>query len=150
MKTLFSLALLALVAACGAPERIDGASVEIVDAWAAPSPGGVDVAAGYLTIVNASPRDDALVAASSPAAGRVELHEMSMDGDVMRMRQVDRFEIAAGAQAELAPGGAHLMFMQLPAPLNEGSEVALQLTFEQAGPIDVVLPVRRPGGGDAH
>ncbi len=155
MKNIAALLLLALTAACGAPQTeptppaaaVFPAGITLTDAWAAPTPGGVDVSAGYLTISNGGPEDDSLIAASSPRAARVELHDMSMDGAVMRMRALDTLPVAAGEQAALAPGGMHLMFVGVTEPFIEGENIAVTLTFEHAGAIDATLPVRRGASG---
>lgn len=137
-----------MVAACGAPsvERPaaapDAPPIAISAAWAAPTPPGVDVGAGYITITNTQDAPDALIAIESSRAGRAEIHEMAMDGDVMRMRAVARLEIPAGGEVSLAPGGQHLMFYDLATPFSVGETIDLRLTFENAGAIEASLPVR--------
>jgi copper(I)-binding protein len=133
-----------------APTQEPAGRLELRDAWAAPTPGGVNVSAGFLTIVNGAAAADRLISAASPRAGRVELHEMAMAGDVMQMRPADDFEIAPGQQVELAPGGLHLMFCEVATPFAEGEEVPVTLTFENAGSVTVSLPVRRPTGDAQH
>lgn len=137
-----------LLAACGAPSPSTPISpaataVEVSAAWAAPTPAGVDVSAGYLDIINETASDERLLSASSPRAARVEIHEMTMDGAVMRMRRIDGLDIPAGQRAQLAPGGAHLMFFGVTEPFVEGEEIPLVLTFDHAGDVDVALAVRR-------
>lgn len=126
--------------------------LDVSDAWAAATPNGATVAAGYLNIVNNTDAADTLIAVSSPRAPRVEVHEMAMEGDVMRMRQVERLDVAAGQSVSLAPGGYHLMFMDISAPFVAGESVPIALTFEHAGVIEVELPVRerQAGGGDMN
>ena len=158
MKKLLSVALLALSAACSPPsapraaeQEVLSGALEVRDAWAAATPGGAEVAAGYLTIVNGAPAADRLVSASSPRAARVEIHEMRMDGDVMRMRAMtDGLALASGARAELAPGGAHLMFMDISAPFLEGESVPVTLVFENSGALELMLPVRAGGAHGGH
>jgi copper(I)-binding protein len=154
MAAMRTLALLAFaLAACGAPvapapEPAPAGGIEITDARAGPTPNGVDVSAGYLTIVNNGAEADRLVSAASARAASVELHTMSMDGAVMRMRPIEGgVAIPAGGAAVFAPGGAHLMFMGVTAPFAEGESVAVTLTFERGGEINVDLPVRRDVGG---
>jgi hypothetical protein len=77
-------------------------------------------------------------------AERVELHSMQMQGDVMRMRQVDAIELPAGATVELAPGGLHLMLMGLKSPLKAGERLPLVLRFEKAGELKTELVVGNP------
>jgi len=84
---------------------------------------------------------DRLLAASSSAAGMVQLHSMAMDGNVMKMREVEAIELPAGKTVELKPGGLHIMLMGLKAPLKAGSSVPLTLKFEKAGAVTVNLTV---------
>jgi copper(I)-binding protein len=148
MNKLIALALLALAAACGAPQTAappqpEITTLEVRDAWAAPSPGGVDIAAGYLTIANGTEAEERLVSVSSPRAASVEIHQMSMDGVVMRMRAVaGGLSIPRGETAELQPGGLHLMFTGVTQPFVAGEAIPVRLHFERAGERDVSLPVR--------
>lgn len=110
------------------------------------------VAGGYLTIANAGSSPDRLVSARSPRAGEVQIHEMTMQGDVMKMRQLpDGLPIPAGQTVSLAPGGYHLMFLKVPTPITEGQAVEATLVFEKAGAVTVPFEVRsraaRPQGG---
>lgn len=103
------------------------------------------VGGGYLTIVNAGPADDRLLSVSTPAAGKAEIHEMKMEGDVMKMNALpDGLVIPAGGTVTLEPGGYHLMFMDLAGPFVEGTSVTVTLTFEKAGTVEVQLPVGSP------
>ena len=153
MKALSPLFGLLFAAACGAPQPPAAeppahfGELQVQQAWAAPTPSGVDVAAGYLVIDNQTASDDRLLAVTSPRAERVEIHEMSMDGAVMRMRSVDGLAIPAGQSVSLAPGGLHLMFFGVAEPFAEGQEVPVELTFENTGAVNVTLPVRRAQAG---
>ncbi|MBC7768176.1 MAG: copper chaperone PCu(A)C [Phycisphaerales bacterium] len=149
----------AALAACGetepaqtvVAEQAQAAVLEVRDAWAAPTPGGVEVAAGYMTIVNAAAIDDRLVAIATPRAQRAEAHEMSMDGDVMRMRAVEGgLAVGAGETATLAPGGMHVMFYGVTQPFMEGESIPVTLTFERAGEIAIEMPVRRVAAAADH
>ncbi len=160
MRSLIALSLLIAVAACGAPASQPSAheveaspTVIVSDPWASPTPSGVDVSAGYLTIANGTGAEDHLLGATSPRAARVEIHEMTMDGAVMRMRALERLSIPAHGAAQLGPGGAHLMFFGVGEPFAEGQSIPVRLVFEHAGTIDVALPVHRStpvGHGDQH
>jgi copper(I)-binding protein len=88
---------------------------------------------------------DQLVSASSPVAGEVQLHEMSMDGNVMKMRQVKDIAVPANGAVELKPGGYHLMFLNLKGPFNAGQTVPVKLKFAKAGEVEVKLPVNAVG-----
>ena len=100
------------------------------------------VAGGFLTIENTGTEPDRLVSATSDIAGETQIHEMAMQGDVMKMRQLaDGLDIPAGETVVLAPGGFHIMFMGLKQALVEGETITVTLTFEKAGTVDVVLPI---------
>ncbi len=149
---ILAVSLFFALAACGqaphAPEDARGA-LHAENAWAAPTPGGADVSAGYLTLVNDTAAEDALVGASSARAERVEVHEMAMQDGVMQMRAVARLAIPANGSIELSPGGRHLMFFGVARPFAEGETIPVRLRFDGAGEIDVLLPVRRPGSAQA-
>lgn len=114
------------------------------------------VAGGFLTIENTGTEPDRLVSATSDIAGETQIHEMAMQGDVMKMRPLaDGLEIPAGETVVLAPGGFHIMFMGLKQALVEGETITVTLTFEKAGTVDVVLPIEAtaadaPSAGHAH
>jgi periplasmic copper chaperone A len=152
MRLIAAAAFFLALAACSPPSETGSAesanqgALAIESPWAAPTPGGVDVSAGYLTIANGTAEADALVSASSPRAASVELHEMTMDGGVMQMRAVTRLEIGAGQSVSLAPGGRHLMFMGVTQPFAVGETIAVRLHFEHAGEVDVSLPVQSAAG----
>lgn len=98
------------------------------------------VAGGFLTLTNKGSEDDRLVDVETPIAKEGQIHEMAMEGDVMKMRQLaDGIVIPAGETVELAPGGLHLMFMGLNSAIAEGDAVPVTLTFEKAGTITVDL-----------
>ena len=124
------------------------AQVRIDDAWARATAPGAKIGAGYMTIRSAAA--DRLIGATSPAAAKVELHLTEKKGDVMRMRQVKAYDIPAGGSFELSPGGAHLMLVELKAPLKEGAKVPVTLRFEKAGEVKVELQVRALGASGGH
>ena len=92
---------------------------------------------------------DQLISASSPVSGEVQLHEMAMDGNVMKMRQVNDIAVPAGGAVELKPGGLHLMFMNIKAPLTAGETVPVKLKFAKAGEVEVKMPVNAMGAHGA-
>ena len=100
--------------------------------------------AGFVTIRNAGAADR-LLSASTPAAGRTELHTMLRDGDIMRMRQVDAIAVPANGAVTLAPGGLHIMLIGLTRPLAVGESVPLTLVFERAGTVTLNLAVQPAG-----
>jgi hypothetical protein len=103
-------------------------------------------AGAYFSIENAGTSADRLVAAASPAAKSTELHNMAMEGNVMRMREVPAIEIAPSAKIVMRPGGGyHIMLVGLKQPLKAGDKFPLTLTFEKAGKIDVSVEVAASG-----
>ena len=118
--------------------------VSVENPWARPTPPNARLAAGYLTVVNASGAPDRLVGASSPAAARVEMHVNIKDGDILRMREVKDLKLPAGGRLELKPVGAHLMFVNIKAPFRQGDTVPVTLRFEKGGEVEVALPVGQP------
>ncbi len=122
------------------------AALEVAHPWARATPPSAPAGGGFLTITNTGSTPDRLVSARSPVANLVQVHEMKMDGSVMRMREVENgLEIPAGKSVTLAPGGYHLMMMGLKAPLKQGTQVPVTLVFEKAGPLDVELNVEGLG-----
>ena len=110
--------------------------------WTRATPRGAQVAGGYVRITNTGAEADRLTGGSFDLSARVEVHEMAMDGAVMRMRQLSGgLEIKPGETVELTPGGLHLMFLDLKAPVATGKPVKGRLTFEKAGSIDVEFAV---------
>lgn len=96
----------------------------------------------YMKIENTGNTDDALLSASSPAAASVEIHTMTMEGDVMKMRSLDQLEIKAGSKVEMKPGnGYHLMLLGLKKPLKNGDKFPLTLNFKKAGKVKVTVNV---------
>jgi copper(I)-binding protein len=103
---------------------------------------GQPVGGGFFTVKNNGSADDQLLSVASPAAGQVQIHEMSMQGNVMKMRELkDGIAIPAGKTVELTPGNLHLMFMKVTTPFKQGDKVPVTLTFAKAGKVDLVLNV---------
>lgn len=105
------------------------------------------VGGGYLVIHNGGRNPDRLVSVSSPTAAKVELHEMTMKDNIMRMRELkEGIAIPAGATVSLSPNALHMMFKQVKNPFRQGGKVPVTLTFEKAGAVDLVLPVSSAKG----
>ncbi|HEV2573793.1 MAG TPA: DUF1775 domain-containing protein [Beijerinckiaceae bacterium] len=125
-------------------------AIKVVTPWTRATPKGAPVGGGYLTITNTGTETDRLVGGTFPGAGKVEVHEMSMDNGMMRMRQLPKgLEIAPGATVELKPGGYHLMFTGLTAPIAEGKPVSGTLVFEKAGTLNLQWAVSPIGASAA-
>jgi periplasmic copper chaperone A len=117
-------------------------SIEIVEPWSRATPLTAPSAGGFLTLTNKGDAPDRLVAIESPAAKQAELHQMKMDGTIMRMRELENgIVLAPGQTVELKPGGYHVMFIGLKAPFVKDQKVAATLVFEKAGRIDVEFQV---------
>lgn len=127
MKALFAAALLASAASVPAW----AANVSVTDAWARVTMPGQQVSGAYMKIQ--SDADARLVGASSPAVPRVEVHEMKMDGNVMRMRELKALDLPKGKTVSLEPGGFHIMLMNLPKPIVAGDTIPLTLVVESGG-----------------
>lgn len=124
-------------------------TLEIDHPYARATMPGAPVSGGYMVIRNTGNEADRLIAGSADFAGKVEIHEMKMENDVMKMREVEGgLEIPAGGEVTLKPGGYHVMFMKLGEQLNEGEKRKVTLTFEKAGTIemDFNVEVVKPGG----
>ncbi|MCB1941133.1 MAG: copper chaperone PCu(A)C [Candidatus Accumulibacter sp.] len=106
----------------------NAADVEIREAWIRGTVPGQQATGAFLEITSKS--GAALVGAASPAAGVSEIHEMRMDGSVMKMRAVERLELPAGKTVQLAPGGYHVMLLNLKQALRKGETVPLTLQIE--------------------
>jgi copper(I)-binding protein len=120
------------------------AEVAVTDAWVRGTVPGQRATGVFMQL--ASPADTALVAVSSPVAKAAEIHTMSMEGGVMRMRAIASLPLPAGKKVELKPGGYHLMLLDVAQPLKEGEVVAVTLTFTDAAgrrtTQDIKAPVR--------
>lgn len=144
--TVFTLATILGFASSEAHEIKLGTLV-IHHPWSRQSPMAADVAAGYMTITNTGKEDDRLVKATSEISKSVQIHDMAMVGDVMKMAELpDGLVIPAGATVKFKPKGMHLMFMGLNQQVMEGEEFTGTLTFEKAGTVTVEYEVAAPGG----
>lgn len=126
MKSLFAVALLTLTAHAWA----QAPAVEVQDAWVRATVAQQKSTGAFMRLT--AKADSRVVAARSPVAGVVEVHEMAMEKDVMRMRAVPALALPAGQTVELKPGGYHVMLMDLKAPVKAGEVVPLTLTLESA------------------
>jgi len=127
-------------------------SIKVEQAYTRSTVPGQMAAGGFMKIENKGAADQ-LVSASSPVAGEVQLHDMAMEGNVMKMRQVKDITVPAGGAVELKPGGLHLMFMNIKAPLTAGESVPVKLKFAKAGEVEVKMPVNamgQSGGAPKH
>ena len=143
-KTLLGAAAVAL--GCTTASAADFASngLELNDLWVRASVPGQVNGAGYLQIDNKTTHPDRLLSAESDVATRIELHNVITENGVAQMRQVQAIDVPAGGSAKLAPGGYHVMFLQMTAPFKLGTEVPVVLKFEKAGEVRVKFSVKPP------
>lgn len=139
LVTMFAVMGIAFSGASYAQNASVGA-IKIENAYTRATAPGQQVAGGFLKIENKGAADQ-LISASSPVAGEVQLHEMAMEGNVMKMRQVKDIAVPANGAVELKPGGLHIMFMNIKAPLAAGETVPVKLKFAKAGEVEVKFPV---------
>jgi copper(I)-binding protein len=127
-------------------EDIRIGTLQISAPWARATPKGAAVGGGYLTITNTGGSADRLVGGTTDVSRRFELHEMSLDNGVMKMREVvPGIEIKPGEKVEFKPGGYHVMFMGLKQPLVQGQHFKATLQFETAGKVDVEFAIEGLG-----
>jgi len=148
-------AAICLLASLAMAEDARIGALEIVHPWARATPKGASTGAAYATIKNTGSVPDRLVGGTVAGAARVEVHEMTMDGNVMRMRELKGgLEIKPGESATLKPGGVHLMLLELKTPLERGKPVKGTLVFERAGTVEVQYDVEAvgatPSGHSGH
>jgi hypothetical protein len=129
------------------------AQVSVSGAWARGTVQGQKATGAFMQLKSAD--GAALVGAESPVAGAVEIHEMRMEGNVMRMRPVPKLELPAGQTIELKPGGYHIMLLDLKATLKKGESVPIKLRFQgrdgKPQEVEVKAEVRDlTSGGGGH
>src|SRR6476659_11327977 len=127
-------------------QEVKAGDLVITQAWSRATPGGAKVAGGYLTIQNKGSAADRLIGGAADVADKVQVHEMATTNGVMTMRPLDKgLSIEPGKTVNLAPGGYHLMLMDLKNPLKQGEKVPLTLEFEKAGKVTLSLDVQGVG-----
>ena len=141
-RTLIGLGLLGLAAHASA-------QVQVTDAWVRASVPGQPSSGAFMTLTADS--DSTLLSVASPVAKDVQIHEMSMKDDVMRMGPVDSVALPAGKAVKLDPNGYHVMLMGLTAPIEAGEDVELTLTFSDGSDVTWTAPARTySGAGESY
>jgi len=156
MKRIFlAAACMSLFTLSAHTADVTAGSLKISAPWARATPKGASVGGGYMTITNTGTAPDRLVGGSTGVSGKFEVHEMSMDKGVMKMRPLaSGLEIKPGQTVELQPGGYHIMFVGMKQQLTAGDHFKATLEFEKAGKVDVDFAVQGMGatqptmGGD--
>ncbi|QWD97963.1 copper chaperone PCu(A)C [Polynucleobacter sp. MG-5-Ahmo-C2] len=150
MCAAMGIALSGNISAQNVSQTVRTSAIKIENAYTRATMPGQQVAGGFMKIENKGNSTDQLLSANSPIAGEVQLHEMAMEGNVMKMRQVKDIAVPAGGAVELKPGGLHLMFMNIKAPLSAGETVPVKLKFAKAGEVEVKMPVNAMGQNAKH
>ena len=158
MKILWTAATTAALALAASAVFAHGArigSIVIAHPYAIATPPGATTGGAYLKdLFNEGTTPDALVSVTSPAAEVVQIHDMRMDGDVMRMRAIPSVALLPGQHVAMQPGGGvHLMFVGLKKPWAAGDRIPATLQFEKAGRVDVIVNVEErgaPAGEHTH
>ncbi len=155
---LFAATMLVCAVGSVAAAEYKAGSIEIDNAWSRATPKGASTGAGYLTIRNTGTQPDRLIGGSIDVAGGFQIHQMTMDQGVSKMREMkDGIEIKPGDTVELKPGSSHIMFVDLKRRLEKGERIKGTLTFERAGTVAIEYPVAaigaratEQGGGPMH
>ncbi len=143
MKTTFKFKLITIAAGLLlAGSAVYAQGVDVSKAWVRSTVQGQKASGAFMTLT--AKDGTQLVGVSTPVAGVAEVHEMKMEGDVMKMRALPALDLPAGKAVELKPGGYHLMLMDLKQPLAKGSAVPLTLHFKDAGGVESQLEIKAP------
>ena len=143
---IFVVGVFACLAVSARAEEVKAGDLVITQAWSRATPGGAKVGGGYLTIENKGSTADRLIGGSADVAAKIQVHEMATTNGVMTMRPLDGgLTIEPGKTVKLAPGGIHLMMLDLKSPLKQGDKVPLTLEFERAGKVSLWLDVQGIG-----
>jgi copper(I)-binding protein len=133
--------VLAVLAWPAAAQQFQFGPLVIEHPWSRATASGMPMGAAYLSITNTGKAADVLLAASTPAAARVEMHQTTIVDGISRMRPLAEVAIAPGSTVKIEPGGIHLMLVDLKAPLEKDRQIPLDLTFRRAGKITVMIRV---------
>ena len=140
------LILAPLAAVVAQAADYDVGSIHITQPWARATPKGASTGAGYMTLTNKGTAPDRVSCVSSDVSGRCQIHSMTMEDGVMKMRPVEGgLEIKPGETITLKPGSYHMMLLDLKHPLEAGQTVKATLKFDNAGTVDVDYPVAAIG-----
>ncbi len=141
LKALIMTALLA------SPFTYASMDLMVQNPYARATPPTAATSAVFGEIFNKSNVDRFIVSATTPAAGKVELHDVIIDGDMMKMRQIPEFKIPANASLELKPGSFHIMLFNLTQPLKEGEKIDVQVTFKNGEELIFTAPIKKVMSG---
>ena len=152
-RILVPMAALAALGTSALAQANQSEGLAVHHAWSRETAAGQSVGGGFMTISNRGAAADRLLSGTSPVAAEVQLHTMTMDGGIMRMRRVEGgIVVPAKGALELKPGSYHIMFMGLKRQLRQGERFPVTLRFQRAGSVTVqvsVLPVTSSGSMDS-
>lgn len=143
--TIATVAIVYFITATAMAADYKAGSLEIRSPWSRATPKGASTAVGYMTIKNNGPTSDRLIGGSIEVADRFQLHSMTMDNGVAKMRDLKDIEIKPGQTLEFKPGGSHAMFVNLKRALSKGEHVKGALIFERAGTVQIEYDVESIG-----
>lgn len=142
LKTVVLGVAITTLSTVAALAQVVAGDLTLSDAKIRAAPPGAPVSAGFMVIANNGTEPERLLGGSVSFAGSVEVHEMTMENEVMRMRELESgLEIPPGGSVALRPGGYHIMFMQLKEPVTVGDSHTVTLLFENAGTVELQMPV---------
>lgn len=148
LRNLLILAFVGFAAAAASAHEYKAGDLEIVHPWARATLKGSDVADGFMKIINHGSTPDRLLSVSVEFAKSGQIHDMKLDGDVMKMQELpDGLEIPAGATIELKPKSMHVMFIGVKEELVPDEVVDGELTFEKAGTVKIEFMIEPAGTG---
>ena len=145
MRLLITAAIAFCMSANAMANDYKAGSIEISTPWSRATPKGAQTAIGYMTIKNNGTTPDRLTGGSIDVADHFQLHSMTMENGVAKMRELSDIEIKPGQTIEFKPGGSHVMFVNLKHPLSKGEHISGTLVFERAGKVNVEYSVERIG-----
>jgi periplasmic copper chaperone A len=147
-----AVAVLLIVSSTGpsAAQTQSAGKIAVADAWSRATPAGSKTAVVYMTLVNGGAAADRLVGATTPVADKVAFHSNTNDNGVMQMRELPAIDVEPGAKVVLKPGGTHIMLVGLKQQLKEGQTLPLTLEFENAGKIELQVPIAKIGAMGNH
>ena len=124
--------------------------LEIDDAWVAEAPPVAPVMGGYMKIANETDKSVSITSASCPDFEKVEIHEMSMSGGMMKMQQIEKLDVPANGMVELQPGGYHLMLIKPRQPFKQGDTLTVTLHTADGQSQAVKMEVKERKSSDEH
>jgi len=145
MRLLTTAAIAFCMSANAMANDYKAGSIEIITPWSRATPKGAQTAIGYMTIKNNGTAPDRLTGGSIDVADHFQLHAMTMENGVAKMRELSGIEIKPGQTIELKPGGSHVMFVNLKRPLSKGEHISGTLVFERAGKVNLEYSVESIG-----